>query len=50
MITYFLIEDTHELKTFLLALPEIKNYSGEKQACVFAGVLNDYAININKLK
>lgn len=50
MVAYFLIEDTHKLKTLLFVLPEIKNYSKEKQAYVFAGILNDYTIDINKLK
>ena len=36
--------------TFLLALPEIKNYSGEEEARVLIRVLNNYEINADKLR
>ncbi len=36
--------------TFLLALLEIKNYSGEKKASVLIRVLNNYEINSDKLR
>ena len=49
MVAHFLIGDIHELKTILLALLEIKNHSGEEQARVLAGVLNDYGIDADKL-
>ncbi len=49
MVAHFPTGDTHELKTLLLALPEIKNHSGEDQARVLAEVLNDYGIDAEKL-
>lgn len=49
VVAHFLTGDTHELKTLLLALPEIKNHSGEEQAHVLAWVLSDYGINTDKL-
>ncbi len=49
VVSHFLTGDTHELKTLLLALPEIKNHSGEEQALVLAEVLNDYGIDAEKL-
>lgn len=49
MVAHFLTIDTYEFKTFLLALPKIKNQSGKEQARVLAGVLNDYKIDIDKL-
>lgn len=49
VVAHFLTGDTHELKTLLLALPEIKNHSGEEQARVLVGVLNDYGIDADKL-
>lgn len=49
MVAHFLTGDTHELKTLLLALPEIRNHSGEEQASVLTGVLNDYGIDADKL-
>ncbi len=49
VVAHFLTGDTHELKTLLLALPEIKNYSREEQACVLAEVLKDYEIDAEKL-
>lgn len=49
MVAHFLTIDIYEFKTFLLALPKIKNQSGEEQARVLAGVLNDYKIDVDKL-
>ncbi len=49
MVAHFLTGNTHELKTLVLALPEIKNHSEEEQACVLAEVLNDYGIDAEKL-
>ncbi len=49
MVTHFLNGDTHELKTPLLALPEIKSHSGEDQVRVLAELLNDYGIDAEKL-
>ncbi len=49
MVAHFLTGDTYELKTLLLALPEMKNHSGKEQARVLAEVLNDYGIDAKKL-
>lgn len=41
VVALFLSGDMHELKTLLLALPEVKNHSIKEQACVLVGVLNN---------
>ncbi len=45
VVAHFLTGNTHELKTLLLALQEIKNHSGEEKALVLAEVLNNYGID-----
>ncbi len=49
VVAHFLTVDTYELKTLLLALPEIKVHSREEQDRVLAEVLNDYGIDAEKL-
>lgn len=50
VVAYFLTGDIHKLKTLLFALPKIKIYSGEKQVCVLAEILNGYEIDTDKLR
>lgn len=50
LLTYFFAWNKYEVMTFLLALPEIKNYSGEEEARVLIRVLNNYEINADKLR
>lgn len=49
VVAHFLSGDMHELKTLLLALPEVKNHSVKEQACVLVGVLNNSVIDVDKL-
>lgn len=49
VVALFLSGDMHELKTLLLALPEVKNHSVKEQAFVLVGVLNNSGIDADKL-
>lgn len=49
VVLYFFTGGTHELKTLLLPLPEIKNHSEEEQARVLAEALDNYGIEADRL-
>lgn len=49
VVAHFLDGQNNQLKTILLGLPQLNSYHGFEQARVLLGVLQDYAIDTDKL-